>query len=95
MVGDHYSERWTQPGNPFQQGQAGGLQFIQPVSRAEFDQLKREVDAMKELLIKAKAYDQRNGEPDCEMAEKVRILREVAKLVGVDLAEVFGKEGKP
>lgn len=62
------------------------------VSRAEFDELKRQVMEMKELLKRAKAYDERNGEPDCEMVdEKMDLLRRVAKLVGIDLDDVIGK----
>lgn len=62
-----------------------------PISRAEFDALKKEVEEMKALLKRAKEYDERNGEPNCEMDEKMAVLRKVAKLVGVDLDDVIGK----
>lgn len=88
MVADHYRDnfiqRWPQP-DPL------APVFIPPVSRAEFDALKREIEDMKKLLVRAKEYDERNGEPHCEMDEKVALLKQVAKLVGVDLAEVFDK----
>ena len=40
---------------------------IPAITRAEFEDLKRQVQEMKALLIRAKEYDARNGEPDCEM----------------------------
>jgi hypothetical protein len=62
---------------------------IPPVSREEFDTLKREVEDMKKLLLRAKEYDERNNEPECHMDEKVALLKRVAELVGVNLDEVF------
>lgn len=94
MIGDHYSQQWVRPGQ--WQQEAGGttpiiLTSIDQISRQEFEELKREVLTMKELLIKAKAYDEKNGEPNCEMEEKVKILKKVADLVGVSLEEIFKK----
>jgi hypothetical protein len=66
-----------------------------PISREEFDALRRDVLDMKELLKRAKDYDERNGEPDCEIDEKVAFLRKVAALVGVDLDDVFGHRDPP
>ena len=58
-------------------------------TREEFETLKKEVEDLKKLLKRAKEYDEKNNEPDCEIEEKMKFLREVAKLVGVDLDEVF------
>ncbi|HET9285670.1 MAG TPA: hypothetical protein VFR24_27270 [Candidatus Angelobacter sp.] len=55
------------------------------ITREEFDDLKKTVLEMKDLLIKAKEIDEKTGQPDCEMEEKVELLRKVAKLVGVEL----------
>lgn len=38
---------------------------------------------------KAKAYDEANGEPECEIESKVALLRAVAEAVGVDLDDVL------
>lgn len=80
MIGDHYSDKWKkifpEPFPAF---------YPAPPTREEFDQLKREVLELRELLKKAKAYDEANGEPNCEMEEKMDLLRKVAKLVGVEL----------
>lgn len=88
MVMDHYRDKWyptTLPTTDLLQ-----VPFVSPVSRQEFDQLKRDVDEMKALLRRAKQYDVDNGEPDCEMDEKVALVRKVADAVGVDLSDLFG-----
>lgn len=66
--------------------------YIPPhVSRAEFDKLRKEVEELKELLKAAKRYDEATGQPDCEVAEKVDLIKRIAKLVGVDMEDVFPK----
>ncbi len=44
---------------------------------------------MKELLKRAKDYDIRNNEPDCEIEEKMEFLKKVAALVGINLDEIL------
>lgn len=51
--------------------------------------LKRAVEDMKKLLKRAKKYDEDNHEPDCEIDDKVELLRKVAKFVGVSLEDVL------
>lgn len=60
-------------------------------SQREFDELRREVEKIKDMLKKAKELDEAMGLPDCKMDEKLEFLRNAAKLVGVDLDEVFKK----
>lgn len=83
FVGDFYSDKWRQPNY--------GPIYVtgNEVTRFEFDALKKEVLEMKELLMRAKKYDEETGQPDCEMEDKVALLKKVAELVGVDLKEVF------
>ncbi len=99
MVGDDIRDRWSRrypwierspqhpewPNVPLAPNSAP-----QEVSKQEFDALKREVEDLKALLARAKKYDEDNGEPDCEMDEKVALIKKVADLVGVDLSEIFG-----
>lgn len=100
MVGDFYRDKWspqpwwlnispTAPYHQFIPGQVPGAVPAVPISRKEFDDLKREVLDMKEMLKRAKEYDARNGEPECEIDEKMDLLRRVAKLVRVDLGDVL------
>ena len=60
------------------------------ISREEFDALKREVQELRELLLAAKKFDAATGQAGCEADEKVALIKAVAKMVGVDLADVFG-----
>lgn len=98
MVGDHFRDRWSDPirwpvsSYPFPQVPAfpDVVSVHRTVTRQEFDELKRQVLEMKELLERAVKYDAANGEPGCEIDEKMDLLRRVAKLVGVDLDDVIG-----
>ena len=61
------------------------------VSREEFEALKRDIEELKELLLAAKKYDEETGQPDCEVDEKVALIRKMAELVGVDISQVFSE----
>lgn len=63
--------------------------FQKDVTREEFNELKRQVEEMKKILKVAAEYDARNNEPHCEIEDKVKLLKEIAKLVGVNLDDVF------
>ena len=87
MVMDHYFERWDLPvPGP---GPALDFSFLSPVNREEFEILKREVEDLKGLLKAAKKYDRENNQPDCEVEEKVVLLRKIAEAVGIDLDDVL------
>lgn len=64
-------------------------------TQEEFEALKREVEALRELLKAAKKYDAATGQPDCEMDEKVALLKRIAEAVGIDLTDVLGPTRKP
>lgn len=92
MVGDYYQQSLPQKyPETYERLLIGVGVTTYPTgpSRDEFNELRREVLEMKELLKRAKAYDEKNGEPDCEMEEKVALLKKFAELVGVELDEIF------
>lgn len=91
MIGDHYREHFPQQ-YPWIQTTGTNINLSNAPTREEFEALRRAVEDMKSLLIRAKIYDEENGEPDCEMEEKVEMLKRIAEMVGVDLYEVFGEE---
>ena len=64
-------------------------QIPQGVTRQEFKELYKEVQELKLLLQAAKKFDEATGQKDCEMDEKVALIKQIAKLVGVDLGDVF------
>ena len=61
------------------------------VTRAEFDQLKRDMQELKELLKAAKRYDEATGQRDCEMEEKIALIRKFAEIAGVSMEDLFTK----
>lgn len=98
---------WTPPVNPIWPytpiplnphpleggGGTGGTSttFILMATKEEFDALKKEVEEMKKLLIKAKIYDEKNNEPNCEIDAKIELLKKFAEIVGIDLSDIFKK----
>jgi hypothetical protein len=57
----------------------------------DIDDLRKEVQEMKELLKRAIKYDEDNKEPHCETKEKIEWIRKVAEAVGLTLDDVFGE----
>lgn len=93
-VGDSWAQKF--PHNwPHFNPLPAHIELIQSVPKAEFDALKKEVQELKELLKAAKKFDQATGQPDCEMDEKVKLIKAIAQLVGVDLGDVFGAKAPP
>lgn len=100
MIGDHYGDKWNPLIPSGEQGPYPQPKTVEdwsqilnpPVRKSDFDALKKDVEEMKALLKRAIKYDEMNNEPHCEMEEKVALLKAVAKIVGVDLSEIFGNE---
>lgn len=93
-IGDYARDNWTKRYPFIQPWVDPGPHSIPPPSvpaptREEFEGLAREVRALKDLLQAAKTYDKMTHQPDCEMEEKIELIRNVAKFVGVDLSEVL------
>ena len=94
-IGDVYGKKWQDYTPPYIPPQTTTIVFpVSEVSRAEFEALRKEVLALKELLLAAKKFDEKTGQPDCEMGEKIAIIRKVAEAVGVNLDDVFKPDGK-
>ena len=86
MIGDHFHDKWNQP--YYKEITTN----ISEISKKDFDDLKKEVLEMKELLKKAIKYDKDNNEPNCEVEEKLETLKKVAALLGVDLNDVLNNK---
>lgn len=63
---------------------------VPDTTKADLEALRREIEELKKLLLAAKKYDEATGQPGCEAEDKVALIKEIAKLVGVDMTEVFG-----
>lgn len=91
MVGDGYTsdfpKRWPQFND--QLSQTITIKTRPDVSRDEFDLLKQEIVELKKLLLAAKEFDDATGQPECENEAKIKLIKDIAKLVGVDMDSVF------
>ncbi len=90
MVTDYWknNDQWKYNGINGPGIATGGLAY-NPVSREEFEQLRKEMMELKELLKAAKAYDDLTNQPNCEKEENVKVLKRVADALGVDLSDVL------
>ena len=61
-------------------------------TKEELESIKKDLEALKLKLIEGKAQDEAEGNPDCEMDEKIAILKQLGKLFNVDLEKVFKNE---
>lgn len=57
--------------------------------KAKIEALRKEVKALKKLLLTAQKYDKETGQPDCEVDEKVKLLKDIAKVLKIDMGKVF------
>jgi hypothetical protein len=78
MVMDHYQEKW------YPQTLPSPIPF--PVGPQPAQISPEEVEEFRRLLERAREYDRRNGEPDCELDEKRLALKKLAKELGVEIS---------
>ena len=80
MIYDHYSERWggTLPYAP--NGNYPVTTWPPPGPTPQ------EVEEFRKLLERAREYDKKNNEPDCELAEKKAALKKIADSLGIDIS---------
>lgn len=53
------------------------------------NQLREEFERLKKELQEARKQDIRDNNPDCHMEDKVTIIKSLAKILGVDMGDVF------
>jgi hypothetical protein len=103
MISDDYSKSlpWRQPSpilppypginpdpNPFDKLLTPPAS---PISREEWEALRKEVEELRELLSKAKQYDAAHDEPDCESEEKVAFAKKLGEAFEVDIEQVLAE----
>lgn len=92
MVMDHYTDIWGRrlipspapffPSDPNREGwPVRPASPARPITDDELDEFRR-------LLERAREYDRKNNEPDCELDEKRQALKKLAEQMGVDIAFV-------
>ena len=85
LIADHYIDKWNRwiptPTSP---------QPLQPIyiplpAPTISPLTQEEVDDFRKLLERAKKYDEENGEKDCELDSKKQKLKDLAKMLGVEI----------
>lgn len=71
MIYDHFHDKW----NEWRTAPSPAAPAITP----------EEIEEFRRLLERAREYDRRHGQPDCELEEKRRRLKDLAKELGVEI----------
>lgn len=84
MVSDHFIDKWRDrinesPFAPYQPAPATFPINLEPRITDE------EIREFRKLLERAREYDRKNNEPECELEEKKETLKELAKQLGVEI----------
>lgn len=58
------------------------------VTKQELNELRKEVQELKELIKAAKKYDEATNQRDCESADKVAFLVKLAEFLDIDLSDI-------
>lgn len=83
MIMDHYEDKWKHyvPQQPWTTGP--GIYVVPPLTNEEINQIRQDAIELRKLLERAREYDRKNNEPDCELEEKRKKVKELAKLLGL------------
>jgi hypothetical protein len=77
MIMDYYYDKWNQP-NYYPPAYPVYVQPASPLTQEEINDLR-------ELLKRAKKYDEETGQKDCELEAKKEKLRQLAKELNVTI----------
>jgi hypothetical protein len=78
MIMDHFHDKW-QPYVPTTFPYTQTYPPVPVISQEEVNEFRR-------LLERAREYDKRNNEPDCEMEAKRKAIKDIADRLGVDIS---------
>lgn len=82
MVMDHYHDGWRRKYIPVPMPDFVPVVPLQPYRGPT----QEELDEFRRLMERAREYDKKNNEPDCENDGKKKALLEMARILGVDIS---------
>lgn len=87
MIMDHYHDQWYKRLNPGPAITPWPFVFpvVPPVVPFVMPPSQQEIEEFRQLLERARQYDKDHGQPDCELEDKRRKIRELAKELCVDV----------
>lgn len=83
MIMDHYWDRWRDRYVPAPQ--PWEMPRVPPPLPAPSVPTKEEIEEFRKLLERAKEYDKKNNEPECENEKKRQLLLDLAKQLGIEI----------
>lgn len=89
MVSDHYIDRWypnTTGTQPNTIDPARFKDFLNQLNPPPAPPTPEEINEFRRLLERAREYDKRNSQPDCELEAKKQTLRTLAEFWGIDIS---------
>ena len=84
MIMDHYGDKWSKP--PYQLQPVYPPALAWPPLTPEPRITQAELDEFRTLLERAREYDKRNNEPDCELESKKVKVKKLAEELGVEIS---------
>jgi hypothetical protein len=95
MVADHWRDKWTpypQPSNipivpssPFPNFPVQPGIIVTVPTPDEVEAFRRDAAELTKILKRAKEYDEKNGEPACELDSKKEALQKIADAFGIEI----------
>lgn len=91
MIMDHYADKWKKivpqfdPVYPIDTSIGITPYTLPPLPPIHQPLTPEEINELRELLKRAKKYDEETGQKDCELESKKETLRILAKQLGVEL----------
>lgn len=85
MIMDHYGDKWQkliQPVHPWVVP-VTPVPYVVPVVVPQPAITPEEAEEFRRLLDRAREYDRKTGQPDCELESKRQRVRELAERLGV------------
>lgn len=101
LVTDHYTDKWRpfvtpvvpyDPGclPPQSQPDWATIFAPKPLTKEEIEDFRKDVAEFKTLLERAREYDRRTGQPDCELDSKKKLIKAIAAALGLDVSFIDG-----
>lgn len=92
MIMDHYYDKWRKwkdlstPPGPFSiPPYPPSTNPIPPYPQSS-PISKEEIEEFRKLLDRAREYDKKYNQPDCELEEKKKLLKDLADKMGIDVS---------
>ena len=86
MIIDHYDDEWNKKYRPWKYVPSAPAVWPiipDPNKKRPLPPTDEEIDEFRRLLERAREYDKRNSEPDCELESKKDKIRALAEELGI------------